>query len=327
MSNNIVLITGANGFVGKALVQLLCDNGYVVRATVRSESSFFLLSELKKQRGYKELTVYNLGDISATTDWSSVLNEVNTVVHCAARAHILNETSANPLESFLQTNYTATERLATEATLMGVKRFIFLSSIGVLGNCSYATPFTESSSSNPKVPYAEAKWKAEQTLGQLCKTMELVIIRPPLVYGPEVKGNFGKLLTIIGKGAPLPFGKIKNKRQFLGIDNLIDFILTCIESSKAANQVFLIADKEVLSTTELIQIISDQMGKKITLLPVPQTILRWCLKIVGKDRLIDQLLNNMEICSHHAKKLLDWEPPYSMKEQLQKTVNHYNEAK
>lgn len=325
MLNKNILVTGANGFIGKALVQFLCNMGYAVRATVRSECALNQLVTLRDKQNYKNLTLYNLGDLSAVTDWKEALKEVDTVVHCAARAHILNETSNNPLESFRQTNCIATQCLATEASRLGVKRFIFLSSIGVLGNSSEITPFNEYSQPNPKVPYAQAKWEAEQTLLQLCKTMELVIIRPPLVYGTDVKGNFEKLLRLINKGIPLPFGKIKNKRQFIGIDNLIDFISTCIESPEAANQVFLIADKEQISTTELIQILSKHMQKKTLLIPIQQKILQYALDLMGKKRLKDQLLGNMEICLLKAKKVLNWEPAFSMNEQLEKTIKHYIE--
>lgn len=323
MSNKTVLVTGASGFVGQALVKILCQNGYEVRATVRSESSLRLVSQLKEQLQLQELTIYNLGELSTETSWDQVIKGVDTIVHCAARAHVLHETSDNPLETFRQINCQATEHLAKEANRLGVKRFIFISSIGVLGNSSYANPFNENSQPNPQVPYAQVKWEAEQRLKQLATSMELVIIRPPLVYGPGVKGNFGKLVSLVNKGLPLPFGKVKNRRQFVGIANLTDFIARCIEAPKAANQLFLVADREVVTTTQLLQQLSKAMGKKTVLLPIPHKLLEWGFQGIGKAKLAEQLLNNLEINSDKAKTLLAWEPPFTMKEQLQQTVDYY----
>ncbi|HHF7348534.1 TPA: SDR family NAD(P)-dependent oxidoreductase [Legionella feeleii] len=323
MSNKIILVTGASGFIGQELVKTLGQNGYEVRATVRSESALRSVSQLKKQLQLDELTIYNLGELTAETNWDKVIQGVDTIVHCAARAHILRETSDNPLETFRQINCQATEHLAKEANRLGVKRFIFISSIGVLGNTSHANPFNENSQPNPQVPYAQAKWEAEQRLKQLATNMELVIIRPPLVYGPGVKGNFEKLLNLVNKGLPLPFGKVKNRRQFIGVANLTDFIARCVEDAQAANQLFLVADREVVTTTQLLQQLSKAMGKKTVLLPIPHKVLEWGFRRIGKTKLADQLLNNLEINSDKAKTLLAWEPPYTMKEQLQQMVDYH----
>lgn len=327
MSNKTVLVTGASGFVGQALVKTLCHNGYEVRATVRSESAFQLVIQLKEQQQLNGLTIYNLGELSDETSWHEVIQGVDTVVHCAARAHILQETSDNPLETFRQINCQATEHLAKEASRQGVRRFIFISSIGVLGNSSKANPFHENSQPNPQAPYARTKLEAEQRLQQLTTTMELVIIRPPLIYGPGVKGNFGKLVNLVNKRIPLPFGKVKNRRQFIGIANLTDFIVRCIEVAKAANQLFLVADNEIVTTTELLQQLSKAMGKKSLLLPIPHKLLKWGFQGIGKAKLAEQLLNNLEINSDKAKNLLAWEPPFTMKEQIQQTVDHIKSMK
>lgn len=306
----IILVTGANGFIGRALVKSLCINGYDVRATVRSNATFTSTA-----------THWNLGELTDKTDWQQALKNVDTVIHCAARAHVLRETTTNPLDVYRQANTHVTTNLARQASEHGVRRFIFLSSIGVLGQTSDATAFTDDSAPNPHVPYAQAKWEAEQALHALPNTMDKVIIRPPLVYGAGVKGNFGTLLKVLNKRIPLPLGAVKNKRQFIGIDNLIDFIQTCIEPEKLINETFLIADKEVLSTTQLLRNLAQALGINALLLPVPQQWLHWSLNSFGQAKIAVQLLGNLEINSNKAHSLLDWEPPWTMQEQLLKMVN------
>lgn len=310
------MVTGANGFIGQALIKSLCQTEYHVRATVRSASALASLSDYQKQWSLKNLSIYNLGELSDTTDWSDVLTQVDTVIHCAARAHILRETNTDPLQIFRQMNTQVTAHLAQQASALGVRRFIFLSSIGVLGRISHMTPFTDESQPNPQVPYAQAKWEAEQLLCALPGNMDRVIIRSPLVYGPGVKGNFGVLLNLISKRIPLPFGAVKNRRQFIGIDNLVDFMMVCISQNAFINETFLIADKEVLSTTQLLRYLSEAMGKPMILLPVPHAWLKWVLHALGKSVLAEQLLGNLEINSDKAWNLLGWKAPYTMKEQL-----------
>lgn len=305
MSNKIILVTGANGFIGRALIKSLCKQRYDVRATVRSESA-----------PASTETIYNLGELTDQTDWLTALDQVDTVIHCAARAHILRETSANPLETYRQTNTHVTTNLAHQASKQGVRRFIFLSSIGVLGHNSHTIPFTDDTIPNPQVPYAQAKWEAELALHALPTGMETIIIRPPIVYGPGVRGNFEILLNAINKQIPMPLGAVKNKRQFIGIDNLIDFMMTCIASPRIIHDTFLIADKEVISTTELLRYLAQASGKKTRLIPVPHQLLDWSLRAMGKSRLAGQLLGNLEIHSNKAKDVLGWEPPFTMQEQL-----------
>ncbi|MDP3270024.1 MAG: NAD-dependent epimerase/dehydratase family protein [Legionella sp.] len=322
MHNQTILVTGASGFVGQALIRTLCQQGYEVRGTVRSATA---LSALKKSMTqFNNLSLYKLGDLSDTTDWSEALCNTHTVVHCAARAHILNETSTDPLKEFRQVNCEASKNLAEQAKIAGIKRIIFISSIGVLGNTSQDIPFSDCSTPNPKLPYAQSKLEAEHCLSQFAKDMELVIIRPPLVYGPGVKGNFKKLLQYVAKGLPLPLGKINNKRQFIGIDNLVHFIIECIISEKAANHTFTVADNETITTTQLIKTIAKLMDKKIILLPIPKGILGLLLKAVGKENLADQLINNLEINPNNAREILNWKAPFTLYQQLENTIK--NEA-
>ena len=312
----IILVTGASGFIGRVLIKSLCQHGYHVRATVRSASAVAFLSNYQKQQQLKHLSIYNLGELSNKTDWHDVLDKVDTVIHCAARAHIMRETSGDPLDTFRQMNTLVTAHLAQQACDLGVRRFIFLSSIGVLGRSSHMTPFTDDSIPNPQVPYAQAKWEAEQALHALPDTMERVIIRPPLVYGPGVKGNFGVLVNLINKHIPMPLGAVKNKRQFIAIDNLVDFIMTCIKTELVLHETFLIADKDVVSTTQLLRNLSNSMGKHVILLPVPHAWLNWGLSVLGQSQLAEQVLGNLEINADKARELLGWEPPYSMREKL-----------
>ena len=312
MPKKIALVTGASGFVGRALVLALCNAGYTVRATVRSDTA---AARIRNMPHTNKPTVFNLGELSDVTDWSDTLQACDTVIHCAARAHVLHETHSNPLSAYRKVNTHVTAHLARCAHRHGVRRFIFLSTIGVLGNNSGNTPFTDDSLPHPESPYAQAKWEAEQCLQALPTTMDRIIIRPPVIYGPGVKGNFGRLIALVNRQLPLPLGAIRNRRQFMALDNLIDFIQACIEPEQPINETFLIADKDALSTTQLLQYIASAMGKKSTLLRIPHPLLAWSLKSVGQTKLAGQLLGNLEIQSDKAQTLLGWEPPYSTRAQ------------
>lgn len=318
MSNKIILVTGASGFIGKALVTSLCQRGYEVRATVRSQLAEKQLSDYKHQQNLNTLTICNLGELNDKTNWQPTLKHVDTVIHCAARAHILRETSLDPLETFRKANTLVTKNLAQQAITQGVRRFIFLSSIGVLGTNTNLAPFTDQSLANPQAPYAQAKWEAEQALHALPNSIDRVIIRPPLVYGPGVGGNFAKLLNLIGKNIPLPLGAVKNKRQFIGVDNLVDFIIACIAPQTILNETFIIADNEMVTTTQLLRDLASVMNKKTILLPIPHRLLEWGLNVLGQSKIADQLLGNLEIKSDKAYQLLNWTQPFTMKEQLLK---------
>jgi nucleoside-diphosphate-sugar epimerase len=316
MPSSTILVTGANGFIGTSLVRSLCNAGYTVRATVRTARAELALRNDVQIKHQSHLSLYNLGELDETTNWLPVLDGVDCIIHCAARAHILRETHPNPEEAFRRSNAWVTEHLAKQAASCGVKRFIFLSSIGVLGHNSHKTPFTDDTAPNPKVAYARAKWEAEQALHRLPHHIDYVIIRPPLVYGQDAKGNFGKLFTVIQTGIPLPFGAIRNKRHFLGIDNLVHFIMTCVAHPNPIRDTFLIADKAALSTTELLNRLSQVFNKRMILIPIPQALLQCLLLLLGQKKIAGQLLGNLEIDAHKARTILHWEPPYTLIEQL-----------
>lgn len=309
-----ILITGATGFVGKAFVaRLLAEGEFMPTVAVR-----------KALTQDEPIQQFIIPDLTQPVDWSSALTQVDTVVHIAGRAHILQETAKDPLQAFRQVNVDATLYLAQQALVAGVRRFIFISSIGVNGN-SNLKPFTEKDIPNPMGDYALSKWEAEQALWRLTlgTSMELVIIRPPLVYGEGVKANFYTLMKWAGKGLPLPLGAIKNKRSFVALDNLVDLMVTCIKHPMAANQLFLAADDEDLSTPQLLRLTAKAMGKSIILLPVPVCLLRTMAKWVGKEHMAKQLCDSLQVDISKAKTLLNWHPIISVEDALVKAATSF----
>jgi nucleoside-diphosphate-sugar epimerase len=309
-----ILVTGAAGFVGKALVSELSSQGYKVIATVR-KPTFTLPNEIQQEA---------IGDISGQTDWSPLLIKTGTVVHCAARAHIFNDKSVNPMAEYLKVNTEGTISLARQAAAADVKRFIFISTVGLYGNRS-TRPYTEIDAVSPLSYYAISKYKAEQSLLALAKqtNMEIVIIRPPLVYGPDAPGNFEKLMRLVSTGLPLPFGAINNRRSFIALENMINFIITCIEHPKAAGETFLISDNDDISTPVLALKIAKSMYKKARLFPVPVQLMSFLANLVGKQELAVRLFDSLQIDCSKAMQLLGWRPVISMDEQLMKTAEFY----
>ncbi|MDP3268411.1 MAG: NAD-dependent epimerase/dehydratase family protein, partial [Legionella sp.] len=256
------------------------------------------------------------------TQWNELFHEVDTIIHCGAQTKPLKN-GIEPEQQFMKSNYEATINLAKSAVENGVRRFIFLSSMSVYGNMRQYTQFSEHSPLKPTNAYGVSKLRAEQELMEFSDELEVVIIRPPLIYGPGSSGNFKKLFTLVNKGIPMPLGAIKNKRHFCGINNLVDFINLCIDAEQAKNEVFLISDREAISTTDLVKKISNAMNKKNYLIPVPHRILEKTLKFIGMLRLADQLLYNIEIDSTKARALLHWVPPYTLEQELQLSVDHF----
>ena len=317
-----LLITGTNGFVGKSLCPELCNQGHAVLTAMRS---------LDKQVVDVDVDVDKvlITSISKETDWCSALQNVEVVIHLAARVHVMNEVAVDALAEFRKVNVDSTLNLAIQAAKAGVKRFIFVSSVKVNGEHTLAGyPFLENNVANPQDSYGISKHEAEQGLLAIAREteMEVVIIRPPLVYGPGVKANFASMMKWMNKNIPLPFGAIHNKRSLVALDNLVSFIIHCADYKKtpqAANQVFLISDGEDISTTELLQKVAKAFGKKALLLPIPVSLMTLSAKLLGKGDVANRLFGSLQVDCSKARELLGWEPVITMDEQLNKTADAY----
>ena len=307
-----ILVTGANGFVGKPLCAELYSHGYAVLSALRSLSS-----------ATKNTKVVMVGEINSSTDWSLGLQNVEFVIHLAARVHVMNEVADDALAEFRKVNVEGTLNLAIQAAKAGVKRFIFVSSIKVNGEHSeIGKPFTEEDVANPQDPYGISKHEAEQGLMRIAEEtgMEVVIIRPPLVYGAGVKANFASMMRVVKRGIPLPFGAIRNKRSFVYVGNLVSLILRCIDHPAAANQVFLVSDGQDISTTELLRDCAEALGVKARLLPVPQKLVEVCATIIGKRDVAQRLCGNLQVDITKARTLLGWTPSISVTDGLKATA-------
>jgi nucleoside-diphosphate-sugar epimerase len=302
-----VLVTGASGFVGQHLVKELKFQYIEVVSVGRNKS----ISQ--------EDDCYAVTDFTDASAWQEPLTGCDVVIHLAARVHVMKEKSLKALDEFRQVNVNGTLTLAKQAEKAGVKRFIYISSIGVNGDSSN-TPFTENDKPQPHNAYAISKLEAEQVLINFNGKMQIVIIRPPLIYGSGAPGNFGTLLRAIKKGLPLPLGIIKNKRSFVYVENLVSLILCCIKHPAAVNQIFLVSDGNDLSTPDLIRKIANSLGVKPRLIPIPQSIIELIAKLLGKKNLAQRLCGNLQLDISKTRQLLNWEPPVAIDEGLKKTV-------
>jgi len=307
-----ILITGANGFVGRALCAELLRCGHAVRGALRQEGGRALME------GVGPIVV---GAINADTDWKAALATCNVVVHLAARVHVLDDTASDPLAAFRSTNTVATLNLARQAAQAGVKRFVFISSIKVNGEGRDA-PYRETDAAAPEDAYAISKWEAEQGLRQIEREtgMEVVILRPPLVYGPGVKANFQRLLQVVRRGWPLPLGAIHNRRSLLYLGNFVDAIRLGIEHPAAAGQTFLLDDGEPVSTPQLIRALARAMGRPARLLAVPVGMLEFAGALLGKRAAVARLTGSLWVDGSAIRTHLGWVPPFSMAAGLAATV-------
>ncbi|MCF6356019.1 MAG: SDR family oxidoreductase [Candidatus Polarisedimenticolaceae bacterium] len=317
-----VLLTGATGFVGKALRNKLHAAGITYSSAVRAP-----LPSGKSDNLFGQ--VHNVSEIGSATCWDSALKNTDAIIHLAARAHIMNDTTTDPLQSFREVNTAGTLRLARAAADAGVRRFIFLSSIKVNGESTSDQPFDEAMPAAPQEPYAISKHEAEQGLHKIAEgsSMEVVIIRPPLIYGPGVKANFLRLLGWIDRGIPLPLAGIKNQRSLVAVDNLADFLITCLNHPAAANELFLISDGEDLSTAGLAQCIAKHMGHSARLFSVPQSLMNLGASLLGKKPMVDRLAQSLQVDSSKARQLLQWQPPLCVDEAMAETVHWYLQQK
>lgn len=304
-----VLVTGASGFVGSALVTGLKQQGHDVVATTRSAVSVPV----------EGVDYQVIGDLDGELDWQSALQDIDVVVHTAARVHVMDDSCDDPLQAFRQVNVVATLGLARQAAEAGVRRFVVISSIKVSGEQTCpGTPFRADDVPRPIDPYGISKLEAEVGLLALAARtgMEVVIVRPPLVYGPGVKGNFASMIKLVGSGLPLPLGAIHNKRSLVGIGNLVDLILRCLNHPAAANQVFLVSDGQDLSTTELLTGVAEAMGKPARLVSVPVGMLELGATLLGKQAMAQRLLGSLQVDIGKTREMLGWTPPHPVEEGL-----------
>lgn len=316
-----ILLTGASGFVGSGVRRSLLQRGMPVRSVFRSETSA-LMSDIRGD------TVEWQPSLDGSTDWRTAVAEIDAVVHCAARVHVMRDTAVDPLSELRNINTLGTMNLARQAAAAGVKRFVFVSSIKVNGEgTAPGMPFTAQQPPAPIDPYGVSKWEAEQQLRKLSAEtgMEVVIIRPVLVYGPGVKANFLNMMKWLYKGVPLPLGAIHNKRSLVALENLVDLIVTCIAHPQAANQTFLVSDGEDLSTTELLRRMSHMLGKRPHLLPVPAWMLETAAKLLGKQSVAQRLCGSLQVDISDTRERLGWTPPVSVDAALRKTAQHFLE--
>ena len=304
----MILLTGATGFVGKSL----CEELLKRNAPFAFQSRF---GEANQSNVIRE--------IDGNTDWSNVLKGISTVVHLAARVHVMSDSNRDPLRAYRCTNVDGTINLGRQAAAAGVNRFIFISSVKVNGeSTSEERCFRPEDPPAPQDPYGISKMEAEQGLRLLASEtgMEVVIIRPPLVYGPGVKANFAALMRAVQRGIPLPLGAVHNQRSLVALHNLVDFIITCTTHPAAANQTFLVSDGQDLSTTDLVRGMAQASGVPARLLPVPVPILRLAARMFGKTDAIDRLCGNLQIDASKARSLLGWVPPLSVEEGLRRVL-------
>jgi len=321
-----VFVTGVTGFVGRSLSDSLMDAHCDVTALVR-ERILLLPKEVMQVAG-GDLSAWSVKNSLFNSKIKQVLQDIDVVIHLAARVHVMADNSNDPLSEFRVVNRDATLVLARMAADAGVKRFIFISSVKVNGEMtSRDHPFKPDDNYIPTDPYGLSKYEAEQGLLALAKEtgMKVVIIRPPLIYGPNVKANFASMMKWVNKGIPLPLGAINNQRSLVALENLVGFILHCIDHPKAANEVFLISDGEDVSTTELLRKVANAFGKKSRLIPVPVWLMMIGAKMTGKGDVASRLFGSLQVDSSKARDLLSWKSVITMDEQLKKTADAYLE--
>ena len=306
-----ILLTGSNGFLGQYLSQFLAEKGYSI------------LAHTRKAQTFDHPNIHNINfDLNDNLD-NIDLNQVEVIIHCAGRAHVMHETAASPLEAYRQTNVQGTLNLAQKAVQSGVKRFIYLSSIKVNGEQTAAQPFKPSDTVNTDDPYGLSKYEAEQALLALSQRtgLEVVIIRPVLIYGPKVKANFKSMVNLASKKLPLPIGCLDNKRSMVSVYNLADLIHTCMTHPNANREVFLASDQDDISVKQLFEKLAKYQNNQLLMLPVPKSLISFLASLVGKKAVASRLCSELVVDTTKNTQLLGWTAPYSVDKSLEKMFN------
>ena len=314
-----VLVTGANGFIGNALCRRMLAEGWRVRGAIRTYAKKHLLPQ--------GVDGVEIGTIDSNTEWEPALDDIDAVVHLAARVHIMDESSVDPIIEYRKINVDGTKHLARIAESKNVRRFVYVSSIKVNGE-GRSDSYTAEDPPAPVDSYAISKLEAEMVLKNIADEtgLEVVILRPPLVYGPGVKANFLQLIGTINRGIPLPLARIKNQRSIIFLGNLVDAVLICINHPRAAGKTFLLSDGKDVSIAELIQKISSALGKPSRLFPFPLDLLRFLAKMTGRSNSVNRLLDSLIVDNSRIRTELDWIPPFSVEEGLRETAKWYLKA-
>lgn len=312
-----ILVTGANGFIGSFMMSTLKQNGFDPLGAIRSSDA-----NLATCTGSDYVCV---GEIGPATDWSDALTGIDAVVHLAARVHVLQDVSFDPIEAYRRVNVEGTSSLAAQAIKMGVKRFIYVSSIKVNGEQTSDCPFTEESIPEPADPYGQSKLESELLLQELThnSTLELVIVRPPLVYGPGVGGNFRRLIELVERGFPLPLASVHNARSMVSLKNLTDFLMTCVVHPGAAGETFLVSDGVDWSTPDLIAAIAKTLGVSERLFPFSLPLLRLIGRLSGQNDAINRLCQSLVVDISRSRDYLSWKPQQSPQDAVRQTVDWF----
>lgn len=314
---NRVLVTGASGFVGKAvLVRASSDRALQLSGTLRRHAANIPAG----------VTPILVSDLAPDTDWRHAVAGMDAIVHAAARVHIMHDPAADPMAAFRHVNVAGTLNLARQAADAGVRRFVFVSSIKVNGEATLGEQkFSEQSPPAPQDPYGISKWEAEQGLHEVAREtgLEVVIVRPPLVYGAGVRGNFAQMMRVVAKGIPLPFASVHNLRSLIYVENLADALIACATHPSAAGQTYLVSDGEDISTPDLLRQLAGGMGAPSRLLPCPSALLRWAGKLAGKSQQLERLLGSLQVDGDKIRRDLNWAPPCSLQQGLQITAKWY----
>jgi nucleoside-diphosphate-sugar epimerase len=322
--NERVLVTGANGFVGRYVCRKLIASGFSPIAGIRD---LRVWPELQQAiTGLNEVSL--LGDLSANPKLRDSLSGASVVVHLAARVHVMRESARDPLQEFRKVNVIGTKSIALAAVAAGVRRLIFVSTVKVHGESTSGNPFCEDTPSNPEDPYAISKWEGEEALRAVAAEsgLEVVIVRPPLVYGPGVRGNLLRLIRLVNLALPLPWPKGANCRSMIGVDNLADLLVRCVDHPQAAGQSFLVKDSEDVSTRELMTRLARFLSRPLRLFPAPEPLIRLAAILALKQEIVSRLLDSLVIDSGRAQQLLEWAPPLTLDEGLATTARWYQES-